>query len=270
MCFISIIIPTFNSAKTISNCLNSILLQSFTNYEVLIQDSCSTDNTLAIVSSYNDPRIKVVSDKDLGVYDAMNKAISRSQGDWLYFLGSDDSLYNSNVLESVSKHLLITEAVVVYGDVKLIGEGGVLKGDENGLYRGITPTEELFTHNICHQAIFYKSIDIKNNNFQYELKYPIQADHMFNIKMASQFTFEYIPIVVANFQHGGISSQVTDFNFASDIGKVLLDYYGKALADKKFYRYKSIIKKTAKKQLKKGNIISSFKGYIIYFKLKYG
>lgn len=269
MSCISIVIPTFNSEKTIESCLTTVLEQSFTDYEILIQDGGSTDNTLAILSNLKDSRIKIVSQKDLGIYDAMNKAITRSNGEWLYFLGSDDTLYQKNVLELVHERLLKSSAAIVYGDVKLIGNDGDLKGDENNFYRGYTPIEELIENNICHQAIFYRSSIIKKNCLLYDLNYPIQADHILNIKMSSRFRFEYIPLVIANFQQEGTSSRVTDDNFANDIGIIILTYFGIKLTDKKFYKYKSIIKKSAKKELMKGNIVSSIKGYLIYLKLKF-
>lgn len=269
MSYISIVIPTFNSEKTIERCLATILEQSFTDYEIIIQDGQSTDNTLAIISKFKDSRIRIFSEKDSGVYDAMNKSMLRTKGEWLYFLGSDDSLYDSNVLETVYRKLIITTASVVYGNVKLIGERGVLKGDINNLYKGFTPVEELFTNNICHQAIFYKSSDLKASNLYYELKYPVQADHILNIKMSSLFEFEYIPEVISNFQHGGLSSNVTDPNFSDDLGIVIIRYFGKALKNKKFFRYKSVIKKAARQELRNGNIMSSIKGYIIYLNLKF-
>lgn len=269
MCFISIIVPTFNSAATITSCLKSIFNQTFTDYEILIQDGGSTDSTLDILSSIQDPRLKVVSEKDSGVYDAMNKATFRSKGDWLCFLGSDDSFYKENVLEAVVERLNKTTAAVVYGDVKLIGEGGVIKGDENNIYRGITPVEELFIHNICHQAMFYRSIEIKKFNIPYELKYVTQADHSLNIKMAAKYPFEYLPIVIANFKNGGLSSQIKDNKFKDDFGEIILNHYGMKLTDKKFYHVKSVIKKTANKELKKGNIISACKGYFVYLRLKF-
>src|SRR5246127_4505724 len=102
----SVIIPTYNSAKTISQSIQSVLRQSFTGYEVLIIDGASTDDTLAITSAFNSERIKTISEKDRGVYDAMNKGIKLAKGQWLYFLGSDDALYDDSVLEKIKGLIL--------------------------------------------------------------------------------------------------------------------------------------------------------------------
>ena len=113
---LSIIIPTFNSAKTLSRCLDSVISQSFTDWEVLMMDGVSNDDTIKIASSCQDSRIRIYSEPDKGIYDAMNKGIDKSRGEWLYFLGSDDYLFNSHSLEDVFKND-IEKYDVVYGDV---------------------------------------------------------------------------------------------------------------------------------------------------------
>src|SRR2546422_844446 len=97
----SIILPTFNSAAQIATALESILNQTFNDFEILVLDGCSGDNTIEIAKSYKDTRIRIWSEKDEGIYDAMNKGIEKATGKWLYFLGSDDELYNNAILEKV-------------------------------------------------------------------------------------------------------------------------------------------------------------------------
>ena len=71
--FFTIIIPTYNSANTIKSAIDSVIMQSFTSFEIVLLDACSSDLTLKIVESFKDKRIKIVSERDKGVYDAMNK-----------------------------------------------------------------------------------------------------------------------------------------------------------------------------------------------------
>ena len=80
----SIIIPTYNSEKSIEQCLKSIFSQSFDSFQVLIIDGLSTDKTIQIVEAYSqiDKRLSFFSEKDKGVYDAMNKGISKATGEW--------------------------------------------------------------------------------------------------------------------------------------------------------------------------------------------
>ena len=72
--FISIIIPTYNSSSTIKNCIDSIINQTFTDFEILVIDGQSTNDTLKQIDGYNDKRIKILSEPDSGIYDAMNMA----------------------------------------------------------------------------------------------------------------------------------------------------------------------------------------------------
>ena len=95
---ISIITPTFNSEKTLDKCIDSVIKQNFDNYEHLIIDNISKDNSEKIVKNYNNNKIKFLSEKDNGIYDAMNKGIKISKGDYLLFLNSDDKIIDNNFI----------------------------------------------------------------------------------------------------------------------------------------------------------------------------
>ncbi|WP_312335594.1 glycosyltransferase family 2 protein [Sphingobacterium sp.] len=268
MAFFSIIIPTFNSASTISDSIKSVLDQSFDDFEILIQDGCSTDNTLAIVKSFPDKRIICCSEKDSGVYDAMNKAIKRCEGNWLYFLGSDDTLRSNSVLKQVYEVLRFTNAKVVYGDVNIVGNNTHYRLNGNGLYRGETSINELFDENICHQAIFYNSTIFFEEQCLYDLKYPILADYMFNLSLAARQEFLYVPITIANYNVGGISSNISDTNFAEDKWEKIIVYFGTSLAKREFYQRKSLIRITGRSFIKKKEFGYAFKAFFIYVLLK--
>ncbi len=146
---LSIIIPTYNSEKTIKDCLDSIISQTYTDYEVLIMDGVSSDNTINIVKEYKNSNIHIFSEKDTGVYDAMNKGIDKSNGKWLYFLGSDDRLYDNNVLKDIISFISENDCNVAYGNAYFIGK--------EKFHAGYFTRERLNKQmNICHQAIFIK------------------------------------------------------------------------------------------------------------------
>ncbi|MBO7432858.1 MAG: glycosyltransferase [Salinivirgaceae bacterium] len=203
---LSIIIPTFNSERLIKRCLESIVCQTMRDFEVLVMDGVSTDNTGEIVKSYNDERIKFYSEPDKGIYDAMNKGIAKAQGEWLYFIGSDDWLLNNNVLQSVFSSE-IDKYDVMYGEAE---------SDLPDFCRGEWTLKNI-KHNRCHQAIFYRKYLFEQLGL-YNLKYPILADHDFNLKwfLNKNIKSKYIGVQIAKFSMGGASSSTKKDSFIND------------------------------------------------------
>ena len=103
--FYSIITVCFNSEKTIKKTIQSVLNQTFKNFEYIIVDGNSTDKTVNIIKSFQDNRIKIFSEPDLGIADAMNKGIKKSRGKWIHILNSDDYYFSNNSLLKASKFL---------------------------------------------------------------------------------------------------------------------------------------------------------------------
>ena len=204
---ITIIIPTYNSAKTIKRCLDSIIAQTYKDYEILVMDGVSKDDTMSLVLSYNDSRIQVYSEPDKGIYDAMNKGIEKSRGEWLYFLGSDDYLYAPDVLEKVSAEL-DPKYKIVYGDV----DAPQLKLEYKGEWHF-----DLMEYNRCHQAIFY-SRSLFEKYGLYNTTYRLYADYMYNINCfwVYKVRTKYVNVVVAHYSDGGASSTGNDPQFYKD------------------------------------------------------
>ena len=198
----SIIIPTFNSALTIKECIKSLQNQTFSDFEVLIMDGISNDKTLDIIKAYNDKRIHIYSEKDSGIYDAMNKGIDKVRGEWIYFIGSDDKLYDSTVLETIFRNIQKTKRKVIYGNVEIVGDSGWAKNGE--IYDGSFDLDKLLRKNICHQAIFYhKSVFQKIGYFN--PSYVICADYDFNLKCYASYQFLYLDLIIAKFTGGNTS-----------------------------------------------------------------
>lgn len=117
---ISIIVATFNAATCIQEALESIINQSFQDWECIIQDGGSKDNTISILQKYAslDNRIKYYSEPDKGIFDALNKGIQKAQGQWIYVLGSDDIL-NPNAFIRINNYLN-EENDIVYGKIEIV------------------------------------------------------------------------------------------------------------------------------------------------------
>jgi glycosyltransferase involved in cell wall biosynthesis len=204
---VSIIIPTYNSSKTLADCLASISQQTYRSFEVLIIDGLSNDNTVSIVKTYADKihHLVVVSEKDKGIYDAMNKGIDLAKGEWLFFLGSDDSLYDGNVLQKIfqKNQALVEKSDFIYGNVKW--------GNSGEIYAGQFDTFRIYKQNICHQSIFYKK-EIFQKLGKYELRYPIYADWHLNCwcYLTDSIRINYVEEIITNYSLMGTSSSTTD------------------------------------------------------------
>jgi len=215
---ISIIIPTFNSGATLAIALESIVHQTFKNWELIIIDGGSADTTLVIAKEYQvivPEAIKIHSEKDKGIYDAMNKAIDIAKGDWLYFMGSDDSLYETTTLEKISNLEALKNYEVVYGNVT--------SPRFNGVYAGEFTYSKLTNQNICHQAIFFNKAVFKKIG-KFNLKYTAHADWDHNIRwfFSSKIKQIYSNLIIANYADGGFSSQ-GDAVFEKDKNSVFLN-----------------------------------------------
>lgn len=208
---ISIIIPTYNSGKNLSLALDSIVDQTFKNFEIIIIDGLSNDNTIEIAQNYSKQHasIRIYSEKDEGIYDAMNKGIDKATGEWLYFMGSDDSFYETTTLHQFANRDEILDFEVVYGNV--------YSDYFNGSYDGVFTYAKVINQNICHQSIFFKKSVFKKTG-KYNLKYKSYADWDHNIKwfFSSKISYTYIDQIIANFSYGGFSSVYDDKAFKSD------------------------------------------------------
>lgn len=241
---ISVIIPTFNSAKTLERCLNSIVEQDYNCSEVVLIDGVSTDNTLSIIKRFqlDYPFIKFLSEPDKGIYDAMNKGIDAASGDWIYFLGSDDTLYERDVLSKIAAFLKTAKAEVIYGNVVMRGQN---KWNlDNVVFDGEYTMEKFIDRNICHQAILYSRQVIERNG-KFSLRYVTNADFDYNLRCFANSAFQYVDLIIANFYVGGQSSHTDDELFHNDRGALLYRYFGGSLFTKDFLQARLYIRRAA-------------------------
>ena len=103
--FFSIVTPVYNGEKYIEETITSVLDQTIDDFEYLIVDNLSTDNTTNIISKYSSNITKIITERDYGMYDALKKGFSKTQGKYLFWLNSDDFLKNKNVLSKLKDYL---------------------------------------------------------------------------------------------------------------------------------------------------------------------
>lgn len=198
---ISIITATLNSVSTIRSAIESVK-NSYVQFEHIIIDGGSVDNTIEILKEYK--HLIWISENDKGVYEALNKGIKLANGEWIYFLGSDDEL-TPGVLNKLEPYLRDDSLDMIYGNV------WVKKTQK--IYDGPFTKEKLLIHNICQQAIFYRQVLFQDRCF--DQKYPIAADYAFNIPLFTddKINIQYVDVEVANYDGGGLSEKVVDATF---------------------------------------------------------
>ena len=212
----TIIIPAFNAARTIRSAVDSVLTQSFTDFEVWVIDGSSADDTGAILAQYekSDARVHGLSEPDRGIYDGMNKGIAKATGEWIYFLGSDDGLYDNDVF----KHIVESEsnqpnADIIYGNVLLSKNIGF--DHDSLIYAGKFKKHRLLQLNINHQSIFYRRSLFERFGL-FNIKYKLKADWDFNLRCFNLVSSFYTERIIANFTVGASSAQSQDEAFVHD------------------------------------------------------
>lgn len=178
---LSIIIPVLNNLPGLTKTIDSIKNQTFKDFDVWIIDGGSAKETQTYLSKLEAPFF-YQSQKDKGIYDAMNTGISLSKGEWLYFLGAGDLFFSKHVLQIVFENSSDIKARLITG--KIIYEG-VLKPfvySKNKMTKA--PSWSLFiwiVNGLHHQGTFYKRVLFLNIN--YNLKYKTLSDYWFNIHL---------------------------------------------------------------------------------------
>lgn len=204
---VSIITVVRNAEKTIEKTIQSVINQTYDDYEYIIIDGCSTDATNRIIETYLNHISKYISEPDAGIYDAMNKGISLANGKWIYFLGADDTLYSDDILELVFDSDYKDDDVI-YGNV-LLKESGVI-------FDGEFDYEKLCSKSPCHQAIFYRK-ELFNRCGVFDLKYRTTADYVLHINtLRGGSKWRYIERIIAVYNETGASYSQRDVAYLND------------------------------------------------------
>lgn len=203
---ISIITTSYNSAKTIRDTLESVHNQTYDNIEHVIIDGKSTDDTLSIVKEF--PNIeKVVSEKDEGVYDAMNKGIAIVTGDIVGILNSDDFYENKHIIENVARLFEDKEVEALYGDLYYVKPNNIKKPirywkagpyNKNKFGNGWMPPHPTF--------FVRKSLYEKYGNFDTRFETSADYELMLRFLFKNDVKTAYLPEVMVKMRTGGLSN----------------------------------------------------------------
>ncbi len=202
---ISIITITYNAEKYIERTIQSVISQTYLDIEYLIIDGNSKDNTLAIVEKYKDKISKIVSEKDKGIYDAMNKGLRLAKNEYLLFMNAGDEIYAKDTLEKLfekQKNADIYYGEALFLDLERNSLGNRSEATPLKLPQKLTWKSLQMGLMVCHQAIIVK----KEITEEYDLSHPFSADIDWIIKALKKAkTIVNAENIVAIYLQGGFS-----------------------------------------------------------------
>ena len=205
--FLSIIIATLDVEGTLEQCLYSIIQQTvFNKIEILIKDGGSTDNTIDILKKYDVYISYWESSPDTGIYDAWNHLLPKATGEWILFMGADDTLFShTTIAKSIAIMKKIDPSIdIAYGKVRLISKNNEKIVD---LGKNWEQTKKCIKEKMCmpHQGIFHKRYLFERYG-KFNTEYRISADYDFIKKILLDKNAIYLGFVISCMQAGGISS----------------------------------------------------------------
>lgn len=226
----SVLVVCLNPGEKLKKTLDSIRIQSYRNYEVVIKDGLSIDGSLSCIkgghdAAYGFPALRLIEKKDSGIYDAMNQAVQESKGKYIYFLNCGDVFYNENVLADMAELICRnpSDAGIYYGNIyeRLTGRevASNPKMDDFACYRNVP----------CHQACFYDRKLLILHPF--ETRYRVRADYeqflwcFFTNELSEKAAFVYGDILIADYEGGGFSETKRNRKLSSAEHKEIVRKY---------------------------------------------
>ncbi len=196
---ITVVTVVFNGEQFLEQTILSVINQTYVNIEYIIIDGGSTDGTIDIINKYENNIDYWVSEKDQGIYHAMNKAIDRATGEWISFMNAGDWFITDSVLFSIFKDKNYSNTQIIYGNHEVRYPSGRLSIKKAGQVKNLWKGSQF-----CHQAVFVNSQYHKLNKFNANNK--IVADFEFFYRASkNKAKFSHVDVVIVSYAAGGIS-----------------------------------------------------------------
>jgi glycosyltransferase involved in cell wall biosynthesis len=218
----SIITITYNAESTLERTIKSVINQRYPYIEYIIVDGASTDGTLALAEKYRTKISKIISEKDKGIYDAMNKGLALATGDYIWFMNAGDTIFSPDTTGSIAE---ITDMFpdIIYGETVVTDNAG------NCLYmRRLKAPKKLAWRSfrkgmlVCHQSFIVR----RDIALEYDLKYRFSADFEWCIRcMKSASNIYNTNLVLATYLNEGVTTQNMKASLKERFS-IMCKYYG--------------------------------------------
>lgn len=196
---ISIITITYNNCKGLEKTVQNFKQLNYTHKEMILVDGNSNDASIDFLKTIQSDDIKIISEPDKGIYDAMNKGIDLAEGDWCIFMNAGDVFSSSEILNHIPWENI--KADVIYGNCIIHYDGGFQREMKaknlNQLWKGLS---------FSHQSVFVKTHLLKENHFDLEFKYCADFYQLFSLYRQKK-SFYYFDKTIAKIEAGGVSDQ---------------------------------------------------------------
>ena len=237
--FFTIITVCYQAEETIEQTIDSVLAQTFSDIEYVIVDGASTDKTLEIIEKYrDDPRVTLISEKDQGIYDAMNKGAKIARGAYVEFLNSGDTFTDPDVLTNVHAYITEHSGDLFYGDIVYRQPDG---GESVRRYSQFCSSSfyYLLGDSINHQSLFAERTCFDGQFF--DLQYAVVADRDWLIRMKKQnYAYKYMNMLVCNYSLDPDSFSIVNMEAHwKEVDGLIKKYYPAGLP---VYRFLNLIR----------------------------
>lgn len=219
---ISIITVVYNNVSTLEDAIKSVTSQTYPNIEYIIVDGGSTDGTVDLIKKYETKISNWVSERDKGLYDAMNKGINRATGDVIGILNSDDLYEDSNLITDIAKYFEDQQDIdVLYGDLVYVKPNDVSKVIRK--WKSSAYYDQYFENGNVppHPSLFVKATVYRKAGL-FNLQYKLAADYEFMLRILKKYKFKsmYINRLMVRMRLGGATNK--SFKNIADGNKEIL------------------------------------------------
>lgn len=209
----TVIVTAFNRAKVIGSAIESVLAQGNVRLELIVIDGGSTDGTVDVIRKYDQLIDYWVSEKDRGIAHAYAKGVQQARGQWVYFLGSDDTFASPGVFNQIARHLTPDVQAVV----------GLVQRDTGTFFRSSVGLKTYFVNTIHHQGAFYARALF--DDFSYDESIRVCEDYELNFRLAlRRAPVRFIDVVVSVWSTDGASSVSGEMRYYKNMYRMRSKY----------------------------------------------